>query len=61
VPCTNVMSLIGQLLIYLPQVTLPVYLNNTRAELLFTLDFKAEGMTEEVITTLECVVVNEFM
>jgi len=28
------------------QVTLPVYLNSTRAELLFTLDFKAEGMTE---------------
>lgn len=46
-PRTNVMSLIGQLLIHLPQVTLPVYLNNTRAELLFTLDFKAEGMTEE--------------
>ena len=28
------------------QVTLPVYLNSTRAELLFTLDFKAEGMTD---------------
>ena len=27
------------------QVTLPVYLNSTRSELLFTLDFKAEGMT----------------
>ena len=26
------------------QVTLPVYLNSTRAELLFTLDFKAEGL-----------------
>lgn len=27
------------------QVTLPVYLNSTRAELLFTLDFKAEDMS----------------
>ena len=27
------------------QVTLPVYLNSTRSELLFTLDFKAEGVT----------------
>lgn len=27
------------------QVTLPVYLNTTRAELLFTLDFKAEGVS----------------
>ena len=29
---------------HIPQVTLPVYLNSTRAELLFTLDFKAEGV-----------------
>jgi dynein heavy chain 1 len=26
-------------------VTLPVYLNQTRTELLFTLDFEAEGIT----------------
>jgi dynein heavy chain 1 len=31
---------------FLHQVTLPVYLNSTRAELLFTLDFKAKGMSE---------------
>ena len=30
---------------FLPlQVTLPVYLNSHRSELLFTLDFKAEGV-----------------
>ena len=33
------------LVLSIPQVTLPVYLNQTRAQLLFTLDFQAEGLS----------------
>ena len=39
----NCSVIILPILLFLFQVTLPVYLTQTRAKLLFTADFKAEG------------------